>query len=88
MSLVYVVYTLMAFQGVILFLYFTGKSYIFSMILEVAFASLHLLFHVLLSGMKWILPSRKKNLKGEVALVTGAASGIGRLMSLRLAEKG
>lgn len=88
MSLVYLLYALVAIQGVILLLHFTGKGFIISLTLEVAFVSLHALLHVFQSFLKWILPLRRKNLQGELALVTGAASGIGRLISIRLAEKG
>jgi len=41
-----------------------------------------------MSGFKWILPSQRKSLRKDIALVTGAASGIGRLIALRLASKG
>ena len=88
MSLVYLLYALVAFQGVILLLHFTGKGFIISLTLEVAIVSLRALLHVFQSFLKWILPPRRKNLQGELALVTGAASGIGRLISIRLAEKG
>jgi len=88
MSLVFVLYALMAIQGIILLLHFMGKGFILSLALEVALVSLKTLHSIFLSGLKWILPPRRKNLRGELALITGAASGIGRLMSLRLAEKG
>ena len=87
MSLVYLVYALVIFQAVLFLLHFTGKGYIILLILEVAQLPLRLLFHVFHSAFKWTFPS-KKSLQGELALVTGAASGIGRLISLILAKKG
>ncbi|XP_010004021.1 PREDICTED: short-chain dehydrogenase/reductase family 16C member 6-like, partial [Chaetura pelagica] len=35
-----------------------------------------------------IVPKRKKNVSGEIVLVTGAGSGIGRLLSLKFASLG
>lgn len=88
MSLTVILYALVAFQGIILFLHFTGKGFIISLAFEFSFLCLRVFYHIARSGMKWILPPPRKNLQGELALITGAASGIGRLMSLRLAEKG
>ena len=88
MSLTVILYALVAFQGIILFLHFTGKGFIISFAFEFSFLCLRVFYHIARSGMKWILPPPRKNLQGELALITGAASGIGRLMSLRLAEKG
>ena len=68
-------------------LHFTGKGYIISLIFELSFLFFRVLISFSQSAFKWVLPSRK-SLQGELALVTGAASGIGRLISLRLAEKG
>jgi all-trans-retinol dehydrogenase (NAD+) len=50
-----------------------------------------LLFNVVKSvaiGTVRLVYSPKKNLKGEIVVVTGGASGIGRLMSLIFAKKG
>lgn len=68
-------------------LHFTGKGYIISLIFELTFLSFRVLISFSQSAFRWVLPPRK-SLHGELALVTGAASGIGRLISLRLAEKG
>ena len=88
MVLVYVLYSLVILQGILFLLYFTGKGYIMSLMWEIAFIILRVLLHVFMSGFRWILPSQRKSLRKDIALVTGAASGIGRLMALRLASKG
>ena len=88
MVLVYVVYALVIFQGILLLLYLTGKGYIISMMLELAYITLRVFLHVFKSLLRWILPPQRKSLRDDTALVTGAASGIGRLIALRLADKG
>ena len=88
MALVYVLYALMIIQGILFALYFTGKGYVMSMIWEIAYVMLRVWLCVIESAMKWILPSQRKDIRGEIALVTGAASGIGRLIALGLAAKG
>ena len=87
MSLVCLLYALVALQGFIVILHFTGKGYIISLIFELTFLSFRVLISFSQSAFRWVLPPRK-SLHAELALVTGAASGIGRLISLRLAEKG
>lgn len=87
MSLVCLLYALVALQGFIVILHFAGKGYIISLIFELTFLSFRVLISFSQSAFRWVLPPRK-SLHGELALVTGAASGIGRLISLRLAEKG
>ncbi|PFX18055.1 epidermal retinol dehydrogenase 2-like [Stylophora pistillata] len=88
MALVYVLYALMIIQGILFALYFTGKGYVMSMIWEIAYIMVRVWLCVIESAMKWILPSQRKDIRGEIALVTGAASGIGRLIALGLAAKG
>lgn len=88
MVLVYVLYSLVIIQAILFLLYFTGKGYIMSLMWEVTSIIIRALLHVFMSGFRWILPSQRKSLRKEIALVTGAASGIGRLMALRLASKG
>ncbi|XP_070535155.1 epidermal retinol dehydrogenase 2-like [Ptychodera flava] len=39
------------------------------------------------SWIKFFLPANKKSLDGEIVLVTGAGSGIGRLMSINFAKQ-
>ena len=46
------------------------------------------LFTALWAAREATFPMREKSLKGQVALVTGGAGGIGRLMALRLAREG
>ena len=88
MVLVYIVYALVIFQGILFLLYLMGKGYIMSMMLELAYITLRVLVYVFMSTLRWILPSKRKSLQEDIALVTGAASGIGRLIALRLAVKG
>ncbi|KFQ74743.1 Epidermal retinol dehydrogenase 2, partial [Phoenicopterus ruber ruber] len=48
-----------------------------------------LLFYYLLESLVFlIVPRRKKNVSGEIVLITGAGSGIGRLLSLKFASLG
>ena len=88
MVLVYVLYFLVIFQGILFLLYFTGKGYIMSLMWEIVSIAIRVLLHVSLSGLRWILPSQRKSFRHDIALVTGAASGIGRLIALSLAAKG
>ncbi|XP_064298752.1 epidermal retinol dehydrogenase 2 isoform X1 [Phalacrocorax carbo] len=45
-------------------------------------------YYVLESLVFYIVPKRKKNVSGEIVLITGAGSGIGRLLSLKFARLG
>lgn len=48
-----------------------------------------LLFYYLLEAFVFlIVPKRKKSVSGEIVLITGAGSGIGRLLSLKFASLG
>lgn len=46
------------------------------------------LWITLVSVFKTFAPVQKKDVRNEVVLITGAGSGIGRLMSMRFAELG
>ena len=60
------------------------------LVVEFAQVCFHLAVCVVESSIKWICPwmRQRKNLNKELVLITGAASGIGRLIALRLAKKG
>lgn len=47
-----------------------------------------LLWYTIAAMAKAFLPVQRKDVKKEIVLVTGGASGIGRLMSLKFAEMG
>ncbi|KFM01711.1 Epidermal retinol dehydrogenase 2, partial [Aptenodytes forsteri] len=46
------------------------------------------IYYLLESLVFFVVPRRKKNVSGEIVLITGAASGIGRLLSLKFASLG
>lgn len=46
------------------------------------------LYYLLESLVFLVVPKRKKNVSGEIVLITGAGSGIGRLLSLKFASLG
>ncbi|XP_030070491.1 epidermal retinol dehydrogenase 2 [Microcaecilia unicolor] len=45
-------------------------------------------YYMLESIFLWFIPIRKKNVAGEIVLITGAGSGIGRLLALDFASRG
>ncbi|NWU18408.1 RDHE2 dehydrogenase, partial [Cephalopterus ornatus] len=47
-----------------------------------------LVYYLLESLVFLVVPRRKKNVSGEIVLITGAASGIGRCLSLKFARLG
>lgn len=56
--------------------------------LEFTRVSAQALICVAESASKWFLSPKRKKLEGEIALVTGGASGIGRLVALSLGKRG
>ena len=59
-----------------------------SLLTEFFSSALKALWITIVSVFKTFTPVQKKDVRKEVVLVTGAGSGIGRLMSLRFAELG
>ena len=84
MEYVVLVYCLICLQATLFVLYYTG----YWCVVEFFFLLVKLQWIIFKSFVRKIIPSKRKSLKGEVALVTGGASGIGKLMSKLLAKKG
>merc|ERR1711936_1041849 len=67
-----------------------GTAGMLGLIMELGGALLWTAFHIAESTVKLFLPDKlfHKDISGQVVLVTGGGSGIGRLMSLRFARLG
>ncbi|XP_077990586.1 epidermal retinol dehydrogenase 2-like [Glandiceps talaboti] len=59
-----------------------------SIIIEALVVWFKVLYCILVSWYEFIVPPKKKSIAGEIVLVTGAGSGIGRLMSLNFSRQG
>ena len=46
------------------------------------------LWYTIAAMVKTFLPIQNKNVKKEIVLITGGASGIGRIMAMKFAEMG
>jgi len=58
-------------------------------IIEIIWGFLLSIFYGFESIVRWVLPSRfTKSIQGEIVLITGGGSGIGRLMALKLSKLG
>lgn len=90
MSWIEILYVLLAIQIFLYFLYFSGNWLILKHTIEFGQVCLRVLLCVIESSIKRIFPwcSPRKDLRKELILITGAASGIGRLVALQLAKKG
>eukprot|EP00795_Rhopilema_esculentum_P006865 gene6865-12464_t len=60
----------------------------FALIIEFIKTIIDVNIIILLSIIRFFVPAKKKDLSGEIAVITGAAGYIGRLLALRFAAKG
>ena len=90
MNWVEILYVLLAIQIVLYFLYFSGNWFMIKLTLEFGQVCFRVLLCVIESSLKSVLPWcwPRKDLQKELILITGAASGIGRLIAVKLARKG
>ncbi|XP_029447337.1 retinol dehydrogenase 10 isoform X2 [Rhinatrema bivittatum] len=58
-----------------------------NIVLEFFVVTFRVLWAFVLAGARWLVPPREKSVAGQVCLVTGAGSGLGRLFSLELARR-
>ena len=49
---------------------------------------LKVVWSFVLAGTKWIVRTREKSVVGQVCLITGAGSGLGRLFAKEFARRG
>lgn len=90
-------YTLLYHSGIILIadIMSTGSDNQPSMFSTVATATSDFLvclakvmWHIMVAIVRVFLPVQRKDVKKDIVLVTGGASGIGRIMAMRFAEMG
>lgn len=63
----------------------TGKL---KLIFEIIKAIFDVNLIILIAIFRFFVPVKKKDLKGEIVVITGAAGFIGRLLALRFAKQG
>lgn len=58
-----------------------------NIVLEFFLVTFKVLWAFVLAGAKWLVRPKEKSVTGQVCLITGAGSGLGRLFALEFARR-
>ena len=65
-----------------------GFSKVANTISDFLICLVKVIWYILAAMVKTFLPVQRKDVKKDIVLITGGASGIGRLMAMKFAEMG